>query len=384
MKNLFSAVCRFLRPEILLLILLLWSLCPAPALEAAPVVPDRDKPAAASRIVVDQIGNEVELPAEVNRVVIASAWPLASVFCLFEGNVEKLVGLDPAIISAAENSLLIKVAPEIVHVPSGFSKNGILNVEELLKLKPDVVLYASAVPGDYEACKQAGIPAVGFRLDVKDFNAVETINSWMELLGRVMNTNIEANDFVAYGREMQAKVEERLKGVPRDKKPRCMFIHGYEALAIRVPGASSWADYWINASGGVNVAAEAGKGTLGVNMEQIYAWNPEKIFITNFLPLLPDDLYGNRVTGHDWAPVEAVKQKAVRKLPLGMYRWYVTCSDSALMLLWMAKENQPELFEDIDMNRTVKDFYKRFYGLSLSDEEVASVFRPKREAAAGI
>ena len=67
-----------------------------------------------------------------------------------------------------------------------------------------------------------------------------------------------------------------------------------------------------------------------------------------------------------------------------MYRWYVTCSDSALMLLWMAKENHPELFEDIDMNRTVKDFYKRFYGLSLSDEEAASVFRPKREAAAGI
>ena len=90
------------------------------------------------------------------------------------------------------------------------------------------------------------------------------------------------------------------------------------------------------------------------------------------------------MTGHDWSPVEAVKQKAVRKLPLGMYRWYVTCSDSALMLLWMAKENHPELFEDIDMNRTVKDFYKRFYGLSLSDGEAASVFRPKREAAAGI
>ena len=163
-----------------------------------------------------------------------------------------------------------------------------------------------------------------------------------------------------------------------------MFIHGYEALAILVPGASSWADYWIKASGGINVAAEAGKGTQGVNMEQIYTWNPEKIFITNFLPLLPDDLYGNSVTGHDWSPVEAVKQKAVRKLPLGMYRWYVTCSDSALMLLWMAKENHPELFEDIDMNRTVKDFYKRFYGLSLSDGEAASVFRPKREAAAGI
>ena len=29
------------------------------------------------------------------------------------------------------------------------------------------------------------------------------------------------------------------------------------------PGASSWADYCIKASGGINVAAEAGKGTQG-------------------------------------------------------------------------------------------------------------------------
>ncbi len=354
------------------------------ASDASAATPENRASGAGTRIVVDQVGNEVELPAEVNRVVIASAWPLASVFCLFEGNVDKLVGLDPAIISAAENSLLVKVAPKIVHVPSGFSKNGVLNVEELLKLKPDVVLYASAVPGDYEACKRAGIPAVGFRLDVKGFNAVETINSWMELLGRVMNTAIEAEDFIAYGRDMQHKVAERLKDVPQSGRPRCMFIHGYEASAVRVPGASSWADYWIGASGGVNVASEAGKGTKSVNMEQIYAWNPEKIFITNFLPLLPDDLYGNRITGHDWTPVEAVKRAAVRKLPLGMYRWYVTCSDSALMLLWMAKENHPELFADIDMNRTVKDFYRKFYGLALSDGEVASIFEAKREAAAGI
>ena len=374
---------RFLSLNVRLCLLLALTVTPVFASETSPAKPGRDT-AAGRRIVVDQVENEVELPLEVKRVVIASAWPLASVFCLFEGNVEKLVGLDPAIISAAKNSLLVKVAPEIVHVPSGFSKNGVLNVEELLKLKPDVVLYASAVKADYEACQRAGIPAVGFRLYVKGFNAVETINSWMELLGRVMNTELRAKDFVDYGREMQDRVAARLKDVPQSERPRCMFIHGYEALALRVPGASSWADYWIDASGGVNVAAEMGKGTHSVNMEQVYAWNPGKIFITNFLPLLPDDLYGNEITGHDWSPVEAVKQREVRKLPLGMYRWYVTCSDSALMLLWMAKENHPKRFEDIDMNRTVKDFYERFYGLSLSDEEVGSIFVPKREAAAGI
>ena len=54
------------------------------------------------------------------------------------------------------------------------------------------------------------------------------------------------------------------------------------------------------------------------------------------------------------------------------------------MLLWMAKQNHPDLFEDIDMNETVREFYEKFYGLSLTDEEIGSIFIPKREAAGGI
>ena len=66
-----------------------------------------------------------------------------------------------------------------------------------------------------------------------------------------------------------------------------------------------------------------------------------------------------------------------------MYRWYVTCSDSALMLLWMAKQNQPELFADIDMEQEVRDYYERFYNVSLTDEDVNQIFHPAREAAGG-
>lgn len=337
-----------------------------------------------TREIVDQIGNTVVLPEKIERVVIASAWPLASVYCLFEGSTEKLVGLDPAIISAAENSLLIKAFPEIVEIESGFSQNGTLNAEELLKLAPDVVLYASGVPEDYDVCQKIGIPAVGFSLNIKDYNAVETINSWMKLLGEVMGKDLTNNEFIQYGQEMQELVASRLEGLNEKNKPLCMFIHGYGAGSLRVPAGASWADYWITASGGVNVGAENGSGTPEVSIEQIYEWNPEKIFITNFNHALPEDLYQNQLETFDWSSISAVQNQQVKKLPLGMYRWYVTCSDSSLMLLWMAKQNHPELFEDIDMNQTVKGFYERFYNLSLTDEEVASIFIPKREAANGI
>ena len=67
-----------------------------------------------------------------------------------------------------------------------------------------------------------------------------------------------------------------------------------------------------------------------------------------------------------------------------MYRWYVTCSDSPMMLLWMAKQNHPELFEDIDFNETMKDFYSRFYNFELTDEDIEQILNPVREAAGGI
>lgn len=337
-----------------------------------------------TRVIVDQVGNEVELPQEINRIVIASAWPLASVYCLFDGSVEKLVGVDPAIISAAENSLLVKVAPEIVNVSSSFSQNGVINAEELLKLDPDVVLYATGVPEDYEICQQAGIPAVGFSLSVKDFNAVETINSWVELLGEVLNEDLGNEEFIQYGQEMERLVADRLKEISEKDKPTNIFIHGYDASTVNVPGTKSWGDYWITASGGINAGAQAGSGTPTVGAEQIYEWNPDRIFIDNFNDALPEDIYENTLANFDWSTVSAVKEKQVIKTPLGMYRWYVTCSDSALMLLWMAKQNHPDLFKDIDMNQTVKDFYEKFYQVSLTDEEVEYIFTPKREAAGGI
>ena len=179
-----------------------------------------------TRTIIDQVGNEVVLPEKIERVVIASVWPLASVYVLSMGT-DKLVGLDPAIISAAENSMLIRIAPEISEIESGFSQNGYMNAEELLKLDPDVVLYSSGVPEDYEIATQVGIPAVGFSLSIKDYNAIETINSWIELLEEVMGEDLSSAEYIEYGNEIQDMITERLKDVKEEDKPTSMIIHKY-------------------------------------------------------------------------------------------------------------------------------------------------------------
>lgn len=57
-------------------------------------------------------------------------------------------------------------------------------------------------------------------------------------------------------------------------------------------------------------------------MEQIYAWNPDIIFITNFTETQPADLLENKVDGQDWSQVKAVQEGKVYKIPLGIYRWF--------------------------------------------------------------
>ena len=343
---------------------------------------DKGTSQSATRTIVDQVGNTVHLPEKIERVVIASVWPLASVYCQMFGT-DKLVGLDPAIVSAAENSMLIQIAPDIGSIETGFSKNGNLNAEELLALDPDVVLYASGVMADYDIATQAGIPAVGFSLSIKDYNAVETIHTWIEQLAAVMGVEPGDNSkYVEYGRRIQQLVADRIATVPEEQRPLAMFIHRYDNATLAVPGTGTWADYWITASGARNVGAD-NAGTPSVSMEQVYSWNPDRIYITNFNDALPEDLYSNALGGHDWSAVKAVQDQQVKKIPLGIYRWYVTNTDSPLMLLWMAKQHHPDLFADIDMDQVTADFYKEFYNLELTAVDLQSIWNPSREAAGG-
>lgn len=116
-------------------------------------------------------------------------------------------------------------------------------------------------------------------------------------------------------------------------------------------------------------------------MEQIYEWDPDIIFITNFSPYLPEDFYNNSIDGHDWSSVSAVKNGKVYKFPLGMYRWFPPSSDAPLALMWLAQKIQPELFADIDMDAEIKSYFEEYYGVTLTDEDVQNIYNPAREAA---
>ena len=349
----------------------------------AEVVADENTKTEGTRTIIDQVGNEVVLPEKIERVVITSLWPLPSVYTLFQGSAEGLVGMHPAAKAAAENSMLGKVA-DLSGVETSFIQDGQINAEELMKLNPDVVFYLGTNTEEYEILKKAGIPAVGFIANpTGDGNAIEAVASWMEQLGLIFQKEDRAQEIKEMGYEVLEQVETSVADIPEEEKERVLIIYRYSDEELTVAGDGHFGDFWIEAAGGVNVADEI-KGTAAVNMEQIYAWNPDKIFISNFSSRMPEDLIDNTIDNADWTSVKAVQDEEVYKIPLGMYRWYPPSSDTPLMLQWFAKQMYPEKFEEVDMNQEVKEYYSEFYGIELTDDNVTSIFNPSREAANGV
>lgn len=322
------------------------------------------------RVIKDQLGYEVELPEKIERVAIHRLLPLPSVYAVYKGgNVDGLISMPPDSLNAAEHSILSKYCPDILKVPTDYYKGGELNMEELLKLKPDVVFYSGSekVKAQFDA---AGIPAVGFSTTA-DPSTIGTMNKWIELMEEVFQEKSKVTGIVDYAKEVEAEIAKRLSDIPEEKRVKVLIIGHYSDTAFTL---GKFGEYWSDATFSVNV----GKGAKGnVSMEQVYEWNPDKIFISTLSQFFPNDFYNNQcVKGHDWSGVRAVQNKQVYKFPLGIHRWWPPSTDGPLALWWVAKNTYPEKFEDIDMTKVTKDYYKRFYGMDLSDEDVEWIMNP--------
>ena len=153
--------------------------------ESASAEPSESAEASASeeaegtRTITDHAGHEVVLPEKVERVAIGGLTPLTSVYCMFMGSSDGLVGIHPDSKNAAVNSILGEAYPGLKDLPDGWASGDEINMEELIKLDPDVVFYNADVTANYDALSAAGIPAVGFSTTLfDDYNTIDTFNAW--------------------------------------------------------------------------------------------------------------------------------------------------------------------------------------------------------------
>lgn len=329
-------------------------------------------------VITDHAGRQVEVPAQINRVVVTDILPMASVLTVFLGSADKIVGIHPSSMSAAESGLLGELFPEILEADTSFMAGGDLNVEQLLNLDPDVVLVNASSTELISAIENAGLTAVGISPSKWDYDILETYDQWIALLSQMFPESSKSEEISAYSKEVYGLVQERVKDIPEEEKKSILFLYNYDDNQIITSGKHFFGQYWADAIGGRNAAeeVEAENSNAVISMEQVYQWDPDVILITNFTTAQPDDLYNNTIGSNDWSSVKAVTDGQVYKMPLGTYRSYTPSADTPVTFLWMAKTVYPELFEDIDITAEVRDYYQELYGVTLTDEQIDRMYNP--------
>ena len=334
--------------------------------------------------VTDHLDNQVTVPADIERIAVVGVWPLPSVLTIFFNSAEKIVGMPEASLTAAQNGLLGELYPEILNAKTDFINGDDVNLEELMLLEPDVVFYNAANPAVGEKLTNAGFAAVAVSVNKWDYDCIETLNNWIELFSTMFPKDAKSDAVEKYSNEVYDLINERVSTLSDEQRARVFFIYQYTDTMLASSGAKFFGQWWCDAVGAINVAQElTTDNSVEVNMEQVYAWNPDTIIVTNFTAAQPEDLMNNTIGNYDWSTVAAIQNGRVFKMPLGMYRSYTPGADTPVTLLWLAKSVYPELFEDIDITERARSYYKDVFGVELTDEQIASIFTPTSAAAGG-
>ena len=323
--------------------------------------------------VVDHAGNHVQVPNEIHRVVIDQIPILSTYMAYFEGSAPNIVGYCGSFKDTISETVLKNIAPELMESSETVYAQSDLNIEEIMKLQPDVILYNANNKERAKVLESSGIPAVAFATVGSDSPAdpLERYKQWLSLLEDVFGEDGKMDAFFEKGDSIVADVEGRIAKIPEDERPTAMILYKVNDGVPQVAGKGIFGDYWLQHLGVKNVAEEA-QGFAQVSFEQIYDWDPEVMFVNGpgLFKVTETDILENKIEGADLSTIQAVKDGRVYDTTLGMWNWFTPNPDAPLVLAWLACNAYPEQFADYPLEDTIRDYYKECYGYEVTDEEL--------------
>lgn len=307
-------------------------------------------------VVTDGLGRKVEITTPVRRVVIG--YPIATEMLFALGAEDRIVGIDmPSQKSAFLNSLKPDVATTVcVGTPRE------LNIEQAIALKPDLLIVGRNQEL-VESLEARGIENV-FAVMAED---LDQLRASMENLGKALQEEEKAQQFIKYYDETLELIAERTSGLPDDKKP-LVYIAGRDGL-LSTCGKDMYQDSIINMAGGRNAGASedvsaVARGWFKVSPEQVIKWDPDYILVVRYAAdVTPQKILDDpRFQG-----VNAVRNGRVFWFPSNLNSWDCPAPQAVLGVQWLAKLLNPARFADLDLQEDVDAFFSAFYGKSFAD-----------------
>lgn len=288
----------------------------------------------------DKLGRTVNVPVPVRRAVFFQTYELIPVLGIWN----KVVGIGRY---AYTNDLMKASKPDIAKtVPSAGS--GIdVNMEALLKLRPDIVITWTSRPEQVRFIEEKGMRVVAVYPD-----SLSELYGVMDFHGKIFEKEKEIKRAISAMDGMFGVITKRVSKIPAARKQRVLWV-GSRPNSVAC-GIGVMNDI-ITLTGGLNPASSMRQRNADVSLEKIIAWNPDVIFIWGNAKYTARDILNNP----QWRYINAVKKRRVYKAP----EWSTWSPRIAPVALWMAMKTYPHEFRDINFDAAADAFYRRVFGI---------------------
>ena len=322
------------------------------------------------RVVDDELG-QISVPAESKR--IATTAPAHTTAVLLLGGADKLVALED---NCGKNEWIKGKYPQLAKLPVVFSGNEV-NMEELTKQDPDLVIYASRCgENNLKQLQELGIATVSSpKGSDKQGNKIDQLRARQVYLGEVIG-GVQLDKAKKYSEEylaIRSEIEAKTASIPETERPTVVQLSG-AGDSLQANNGSAIGQELITLAGGVNAGAGAtgeSKGPSGqtkIDPEQLLSWNPELLLVDS--TKIRDSIKSDPVL----SGLKAVQNNNIIVIPNGAMAWAYNGPEEYLNMYFFAKAVHPELFKDVDMEARTKAFHKEYFGFDLTDDDVKHLF----------
>lgn len=309
--------------------------------------------------ITDQEGRVVTIPVNVTSVAAISGQAYEKLILL--NQTEKMTVTMSAWTNMPWSS---KIAPQLKDVYIADDPN----VEDLMSKKVQVV-FCRSYDGTKEKLNSSNIAVVVTQKNSGNPDNVDSFIKYLKqeiaLYGEVMGPDAKktADEWGEYFDQKANYVISRTANLTDSQKPTVYYARD----ATTSQGKNSYPQFYVEIAGGKYLSGDT-EEIETVTPEQLLVWNPDVIFVgrVNSTDIIVND--------SRFSNLKAVKNNKVYLCPQGVAYWDYG-AEGVLLMEYFAKTLHPDLFEDLNMTREVKDYYSRFYHYNLTDDEANRILQ---------
>lgn len=295
----------------------------------------------------DKLERQITVTIPVKRAVFFETYELSAALDVWNS----IAGISR---HAYENDLILALKPDIAWtIPSAGSGSDV-NIEMLLRLRPDIVLTWTFKPESIKFMEERGLKVIAVYPE-----SLSELYEVMRFQGRLFGKEKKVESVIMQMEKIFALIRERVSKIPVNRRKKAIWLGGKPTNVSGNIGVNNDIFSLINCINPASVSVR--DRSADVSIERIVAWDPDVIFIWGSAKYGAEDILGNS----QWRYVSAVKTGRVFKAP----KWSTWSPRLAVIALWMAMRTYPEYFRDVDLEKTAENFYRSVYGISYRNVE---------------